>query len=50
MSPVCPGGEHYLCHLRELLRVSSPQAPVHRRRSPAGLHGLAADGAAALPE
>lgn len=49
-SCLCPGGKHHPHCLCEFLWESSPPAAAHRGRSSAGLAGLAADGAAALPE
>lgn len=47
---VTAGGKHGSHRVRELLREPGPSAEVHRRRSPAGLPGLAADGDTALPQ
>lgn len=50
LSFVTAGGKHGSHRVREFLREPGPPAKVHRRRSPAGLPGLGADGDTALPQ
>lgn len=44
------GGKHGSHRVCQFLREPGPPAAVHRRRSPAGQPGLAADGDTALPQ